>query len=98
MDSPAQDTSEPLARKNVIADTTLVRRRLAVRGRVQGVGFRPFVHAVAAIGRDGATPTTLAICGATVGIGGPILLWLTGGLPAMLQQRRDARGPVELVG
>lgn len=53
------------------------------------------------VGRLTATigpPLTLAICGATVGIGGPILLWLTGGLPAMLQQRRDARGPVELVG
>ena len=42
-------------------------------------------------------PLTLAIAGATVGIGGPILLWLTGALPAMLQQRRDAQGPVVLV-
>ncbi len=41
-------------------------------------------------------PLTLAIAGATVGIGGPILLWLTGALPAMLQQRREARGPVVL--
>lgn len=35
-------------------------------------------------------PLTLAIAGATVGIGGPILLWLTGALPAMLKQRREA--------
>ena len=39
-------------------------------------------------------PLTLAIVGATVGIGGPLLLWLTGALPAMLKQRRDARDVV----
>jgi MFS family permease len=42
-------------------------------------------------------PLTLAIVGATVGIGGPLLLWLTGALPAMLKQRRDAQDPVVLV-
>ena len=53
------------------------------------------------VGRLTATigpPLTLAIVGATVGIGGPLLLWLTGALPAMLRQRRDARSAVELVG
>jgi MFS family permease len=35
-------------------------------------------------------PLTLAIVGATVGLGGPLLLWLTGALPAMLKQRREA--------
>ncbi len=39
-------------------------------------------------------PLTLAIVGATVGLGGPLLLWLTGALPAMLQQRRDAQDVV----
>ncbi len=39
-------------------------------------------------------PLTLAIVGATVGIGGPLLLWLTGALPAMLKQRRDAQDVV----
>lgn len=33
-------------------------------------------------------PATLALVGAVVGIGGPILLWLTGALPAMLHERR----------
>jgi MFS family permease len=45
------------------------------------------------VGRLTATigpPLTLAIVGATVGIGGPLLLWLTGALPAMLRQRREA--------
>ena len=42
-------------------------------------------------------PLTLAIVGATVGLGGPLLLWLTGALPAMLKQRRDAQDPLVLV-
>ncbi|MFT4038751.1 MAG: MFS transporter [Thermomicrobiales bacterium] len=40
-------------------------------------------------------PLTLALVGATVGIGGPLLLWATGALPAMLRQRRAAVTVVE---
>ena len=56
------------------SDTTLVRRRLAVSGIVQGVGFRPFVHRLA---------TELALDGEVHNDGAGVTIELEGARPTL---------------